>query len=93
MVEQVEEFKVPKKAVKRKMVEQTEKEDNMTFDICDYYPSISEELLSDAIKYAEKYVKTSSYEKDIIVQMFMQGNLPCLVVADLGLRNKTRNLM
>merc|ERR1719508_427259 len=28
MVEQVEEFKVPKKAVKRKMVEQTEKEDS-----------------------------------------------------------------
>ena len=36
------------------------------FDICEFYPSISEKLLSDSIKYAEKYVKISSEEKQLI---------------------------
>ena len=35
------------------------------FDICEFYPSISEQLLDKAIKFAEKYVKISDDDKKL----------------------------
>ena len=36
-----------------------------SFDICQLYPNITEELLHKAISYAEKYVNISKDEKEI----------------------------
>ena len=38
------------------------------FDLVNFYPSITEELLIKALKWAEKYVKISDDEKNIIIQ-------------------------
>ena len=40
----------------------------LQFDICEFYPSITEELLHNSINFASGYVKISDEDKDIIVQ-------------------------
>ena len=37
------------------------------FDVCDFYPSITEKLLSKALHFADKYRPISSHERDIIL--------------------------
>ena len=37
------------------------------FDICEYYPSISEQLLMEALTWAENYVQMSDLDKKVIV--------------------------
>lgn len=37
------------------------------FDVCDFYPSITEKLLSKALHFAGKYRPISSHERDIIL--------------------------
>ena len=44
----------------------TKKMTFIQFDICEFYPSITEKLLIDAITFAEKYVKISDDKKEII---------------------------
>ena len=39
----------------------------IVLDICEYYPSISEKLLKDALSWAEKIVKISEEEKEVIL--------------------------
>ena len=38
------------------------------FDVCDYYPSITKEVLVNALNYAKKFVKISNQDMDIILQ-------------------------
>ena len=38
------------------------------FDICDYYPSITKEVLLKALSYAKKFVNITKQEIDIIIQ-------------------------
>ena len=38
------------------------------FDICEFYPSITEELLKESIAFALEYVKISDEDKEIIIQ-------------------------
>ena len=40
----------------------------MSFDICDFYPSITPNLLQKALEYAESFVKISDQDKEIIFQ-------------------------
>ena len=37
------------------------------FDVCEFYPSITEKLLSKALDFASKYRKISKHERDIIL--------------------------
>ena len=39
----------------------------IVFDICEFYPSISQQLLNDAITYASNYVPISNLEKRLII--------------------------
>ena len=47
-------------------LDEKEKLSFVQFDIKDYYPSISEKLLTDAINWAQTLVKITPEEKDII---------------------------
>ena len=38
------------------------------FDICEFYPNISEKLLSDALKYAKNYTTISAEDTKIILE-------------------------
>ncbi len=39
----------------------------ISFDVCDFYPSITEKLLNKALDFASKYRKISKQERDIIL--------------------------
>ena len=41
----------------------------VNFDVVDFYPSISEKLLKDSIKYAEKYVEISDEDKELFLHV------------------------
>ena len=54
----------------------------INFDIVDFYPSISEELLCEALSFASNYVPITDNEKNIIIQakssvLFSQNNTWC----------------
>ena len=38
------------------------------FDVCEFYPSITEKLLSDALDFATKYRRITEHEREIILQ-------------------------
>ena len=42
-------------------------EGHICFDVCEFYPSITEKLLSKALDFASKYRKISKHERDIIL--------------------------
>lgn len=48
-------------------LENKEKLSFICFDVCEFYPSINEKLLSKAIDFANKYRPISSHERDIIL--------------------------
>ena len=41
----------------------------INFDVIDFYPSISEKLLLDALKYAEKFIKISTEDKKLFLHV------------------------
>lgn len=47
-------------------IENKQKHSFICFDVCEFYPSISQDLLSEALKFAEKYVNISEDEKSTI---------------------------
>ena len=44
-----------------------QKQSFISFDVCDFYPSITEQLLSEALNFASKFTKISTAEKQIIL--------------------------
>ena len=38
------------------------------YDICDYYPSVTEKLMTDAVDWARQYVDISDEEKNVIIK-------------------------
>ena len=59
------------------------------FDIKDFYPSITQDLLNKALNFASEYIYISKCDIDVI----MQGNHYCLMFPIPGLRNKEVCLM
>ena len=55
------------------------------FDNKDFYPSITQDLLNNALNFASEYIHNSKSDIDVI---HMQGNHYCLMAPIPGLRNK-----
>ena len=60
------------------------------FDIKDFYPSITQDLLNKVLNFASEYIYISKSDIDVII---MQGNHYCLMAFVPGLRNKEVCLM
>ena len=50
-----------------KAIQQKEKHAFITFDVCDFYPSISEDLLLKALDYASKFTTITQQDRHIII--------------------------
>jgi len=59
-----------------KAIPEKEKHAFITFDVCDFYPSISEDLLLNALDYASKFTTTTQQDRHIIIHAKKITRLP-----------------
>ena len=50
-----------------KAIPEKEKHEFITFDVCDFYPSISEDLLLNALDYSSKFTTITPQDRHIII--------------------------